>query len=139
MHKLFIKNYNKNGYSDERFQKLVKTLILYHNKNLFDYQTFAKIENIIKDSLKYIISDSVVQLPHGAKVNWDTDVYEDHNIKAKISMGLNRDYVPYFNCDSIKSVTVADDERITVDEIVRTIEDVQDSVQGVFDKIYEQG
>ena len=137
MHKLSIKNYNENGYSDERFQKLIKTLILYHNKNLFDYQTFAKIENIIKDSLKYIIADSIVQLPHGAKVNWDTNMYEDNNIKAEISMGLNRDYEPYFNCDSIKSVTAAD-ARITVNEIVRTIDDVQDSVRDVFDKIYEE-
>ena len=138
MHKLLIKNYNKDGYSDEQFQKLIKTLILYHNKNLFNYQTFTKIENIIKDSLKYIISDSVVQLPHGAKVNWDTDMYEDNNIKAKIHMGLNRDYVPYFNCNSIKSVTVEDDTCVTAEEIVRTIKDVQDSVQGVFDKIYEE-
>lgn len=137
MHKLLIKNYNENGYSDEKFQKLVKTLILYHNKNLFDYQTFAKIENIIKDSLKYIIADSVVQLPHGAKVNWDTNMYEDNNIKAEIHMGLNRDYEPYFNCSSIKSVTTTDG-CIMVNEIVRTINDVQDSVQSVFDKIYKE-
>jgi hypothetical protein len=138
MHKLSIKNYNENGYSDEQFQKLVKTLILYHNKNLLNYQTFTKIENIIKDSLKRIISDGVIQLPHGAKVNWDTNMYEDMNIKAFISMGLNRDYVPYFHCDTIKSVTTADKQSISVTDIVYTIDDVQDSVQDIFDKIYEE-
>mgnify|MGYP003288021467 CR=1 FL=1 len=138
MHKLFIKNYNKNGYSDEQFQKLIKTLILYHDKNLLDYQAFGNIENFIKDRLKHIIADSVAQLPHGATVNWDTNMYEDYNIKAYINTGLNRDYIPYFNCNSIKSVDVADGQSITADEIVRTIKDVQDSVQGVFAKIYEE-
>lgn len=138
MHKLSIKNYNENGYSDEQFQKLIKTLILYHNKNLFNYQAIAKIENVIKDSLKRIISDGVIQLPHGAKVNWDTNMYEDSNIKACISMGLNRDYVPYFHCDTIKSVTTADKQSISVADIVYTIDDVQDSVQGIFDRIYKE-
>ena len=53
-------------------------------------------------------------------------------------MGLNRDYIPYFNCNNIKSVTVSDNQLITADEIVRTINDVQDTVQDIFDKIYEE-
>jgi hypothetical protein len=65
-------------------------------------------------------------------------MYEDMNIKACISMGLNRDYVPYFHCDTIKSVTTADKQSISVTDIVYTIDDVQDSVQDIFDKIYEE-
>lgn len=138
MHKLSIKNYNENGYSDEQFQKLIETLILYHTKNLLNYQALANIENVIKDRLKHIIYDGVIQLPHGARVNWDTNMYEDRNIKARISMGLNRAYIPYFDCNSIKSVTVSDNHHISAEEIVRTIQDVQDSIQGVFDEIYKE-
>lgn len=138
MHKIPIKNYNKTGYSDEQFQKLIKTLILYHNKNLLDYQAFTKIEDIIKDRLKHIISDGMTHLPHGATVNWDNNMYEDYNIKAHMHIGLNRDYIPYFNCNSIKSVTASDDQLMSADEIVRTVNDVQDSVQDVFDRIYNE-